>query len=219
MDACEDTNELSHIHLWPYWSLSSNTLGVSAFFGIGILSLRNDNPLMSDIYIGCGYAQGIQFGTGSVPGASGVTHKFHLSNVDIDGNHIGIAIVGMGTTGQMSNVTIQGYQAPGANPSGNCGIYINATVQVFASNLMLTAFGNGCIYLDSASGPTQLTLMGLWCQLWNYNNNNSAAIQISGYDTISEVTVGPGAIFQDGPFGGPLYAPPGQVTLTSTYTA
>src|SRR6516225_3313241 len=105
--------------------------------------------------------------------SSGVTSKFHLQNIDLDGNQYGIQISGANTTGQMSNVTTQGPNGVGYN-----GLYITGTGStVFCANLRITAVQDNAIRIESSAANARLVLNGFWTDGWNLSGAGFPAIE------------------------------------------
>jgi hypothetical protein len=129
IDTTYDVARLDHIHFWPFWRDDSRVHAYTMANLDAIYSLRNDNPMMSNIFTIFARA-GLRVGQG----ANGGTSKIHLVNADFDRGKYGIWVdstVTSGTTGQFDNITHQGE----TSFPGSMGVFIQ-------SNLSTLAFGN-----------------------------------------------------------------------------
>lgn len=127
IDTTYDVTRMDHIHFWPFWRDDSRVHAYCMANLDAIYSLRNDNPMMSNIFTIFAHA-GLRIGQG----ANGGTSKVHLVNADFDRGAYGIWIDSTATdgcTGQYDNITHQGEngfaESKGIFVQGN-----NCTMQV-----------------------------------------------------------------------------------------
>lgn len=106
LDTTYDVTRLDQIHFWPFWQDDINVHLYTMANLDAIYSLRNDNPIMSNIFSIFARA-GLRVGQG----ANGGTSKIHMVNADFDRGALGIWLdssITTGCTGQFSNITTQG---------------------------------------------------------------------------------------------------------------
>lgn len=105
IDTTYDVTRMDHIHFWPFWRDDSNVHAYTMNNLDAIYSLRNDNPMLSNIFTIFARA-GLRIGQG----ANGGSSKIHLLNADFDRGCYGIWIDASvtGCTGQYDNITHQG---------------------------------------------------------------------------------------------------------------
>jgi hypothetical protein len=145
--------------------------------------------------------------------SSGVTSKFHLQNIDLDGNQYGIQISGANTTGQMSNVTTQGPNGVGYN-----GLYITGTGStVFCANLRITAVQDNAIRIESSAANARLVLNGFWTDGWNLSGAGFPAIEIVSGNSNAVCYLGAGNFFQSGG-GAPSFSSPSPSQIQAAQT-
>jgi len=197
-DQVHDTLYINNVHFWPFWAQTSSLgyLQWSVDNGKAFVFLDVDNPLFSNIFA-LGYLAGCTFGASG----SGSTSKSHLQNADLDGNQYGIAISGNNTTGQMSNVTIQGPDNIGYNgidiTGGGCVIH--------CANLRISAVQDNAIRIDSGGTNSQLVIHGFWADNWNLSHAGFPAIEIVNGNTSAACSLGVGNFFQGGN-GAPFFS-------------
>lgn len=106
IDEAYDVVRMDHLHFWPFWREDPHIYAYTLSNLDAIYSLRNDNPMMSNIFTIFARA-GLRIGQG----AYGGTSKIHLTNADFDRGIFGIWVdqsVTSGCTGQFANITHQG---------------------------------------------------------------------------------------------------------------
>src|SRR5205807_2227643 len=145
-DDCYDTLSIDNIHFRPYFTPQDWTVDNAD----GIRLMRCDNPLLSNIFC-FGYRRAMWFGSSP----NGPTSRFHLSNADLDANSCGVYVDGPHTTGQMSNVTIQGRGTLGSH-----GVFIGSDATIFATNLRITDAAQNAVRIDSGAGAARLFIEG-----------------------------------------------------------
>jgi hypothetical protein len=105
IDTAFDVVRIDQVHIWPFW-IEDYNLWIYQMKNLdAIYSLRNDNPMISNIFT-IFARSGLRIGQN----ANGGTSKIHLSNADFDRGNIGVWFdsTTIGATMQMSNVTHQG---------------------------------------------------------------------------------------------------------------
>lgn len=106
IDTVYDVVRLDHIHIWPFWRDNMNVHTYTMDNLDAIYSLRNDNPMMSNLFSIFARA-GLRIGQN----ANGGTSKMHVVNADFDRGVYGIWVdstVTSGCSGQFANITHQG---------------------------------------------------------------------------------------------------------------
>lgn len=109
IDTVYDVVRLDHIHIWPFWRDDSLVHAYTMANLDAIYSLRNDNPMISNVFTIFARA-GLRIGQN----ANGGTSKVHCVNADFDRGNYGVWIdnsVTTGCTGQFENITHQGETA------------------------------------------------------------------------------------------------------------
>jgi pectate lyase-like protein len=181
MDHLLDVVKIHNVHFWPFWSndvVASQRANAQAF-----VSLRNDNPHFSDIFI-FGYQTGFLFGAG----AAGVTSRFLISNVGLDFTTEAIKVTAGGTTGQVSNL----YQV--GNDPGAIGLHIAADdVRIQMSNVRVSELGRNGVKVEG-EGSTVI-LENLWIDGWNQAGAGAPAVELAPNNT---GYVGRGRFFERG---------------------
>ncbi len=122
IDRAFDVIHIEEIHFWPFWSAAPQVLKWTAQHGIGLDSLRNDNPLFSKMFF-FGYAEGVRLGSSP----SGITSKAKISQMDCDACGFGVHVTGAGTKGILiDQLSTQGIANDwGAGTVGG-GIFVEA---------------------------------------------------------------------------------------------
>lgn len=164
MDHLLDVVKIHNVHFWPFWSndvVASTRVNATAF-----VSLRNDNPQFSDVFI-YGYRTGFLFGAS----ANGVTSRFQISNVGLDFTALGIGVMGGGTTGQVSNL----YQV--ASHAEAFGLHIAADdVRIQLSNIRVSELGRSGVRVEGRRSTVMLE--NLWVDGWNQAGTGSPAVEV-----------------------------------------
>jgi hypothetical protein len=199
LDDCYDTPYVDNVHFWPYFTTPEWTWDNAD----GIRSLRCDNPMFSNIFC-FGYRRALWFGSSG----NGPTSKFHVSNADLDANSCGVYVDGARTTGQMSNVTIQG-----RGNLGSHGMYIGAESTIFAGNLRITDVAQSAVRIDSGAGAARLLIEGLWVDGWNRSRGNFPGIEIVSGNKSARCWIGITRIFENPGASAPPLAPSEQFIL------
>ncbi len=133
IDTTYDVTRMDQIHFWPFWRDDSNVHTYTMGNLDAIYSLRNDNPMMSNVFTIFARA-GLRIGQG----ANGGTSKIHLTNADFDRGVYGVWVdisVTSGCTGQFANITHQGE----TGFDGSKGIFIRGD----NSTLTFDSFDSG----------------------------------------------------------------------------
>ena len=197
MDNVLDVVKIHNVHFWPFWSndvVPSTRANARAF-----VSLRNDNPHFSDIFV-YGYQIGFHFG----PSVNGVTSRFLISNAGLDFTTEGIRVTAGGTTGQVANF----YQL-GADPEA-IGVHVTANdVRIQVSNLRVSELGKNGVRVEGTG--SRIILENLWIDGWNQSSGGSPAIQI---DPGNIACVGRGRLLERGG-GAPEVGGGGTIVLDS----
>lgn len=108
-----DVIHIEKIHFWPFWSQDPRVIGWTEANGIGIESLRVDNPQLAQLFF-FGYQTGILFGQSSCAGNCGITSKAKVAEMDCDFCAIGVHVTGAGTRGLLlDQLSVQGTGAAG----------------------------------------------------------------------------------------------------------
>ncbi|HEV2891423.1 MAG TPA: glycosyl hydrolase family 28-related protein [Frankiaceae bacterium] len=138
INGATDVVKITDIHFWPYTGTGSWTQAN----GIGILSERNDNPHLSNIFC-FGYSVGVKLtNTGSGP-----TLRLRMSNADFDACGTGL-LMDSGCTAQVSNFTA-GSGTAGVNVGGNSVLQlVNCRVSSVTTNGIRVTGGAQC-YVDN----------------------------------------------------------------------
>jgi Pectate lyase superfamily protein len=197
IDNNTDVSRISDVHFWPYWSPEKKTYSDPVMQytlqgpNHGIDMFHSDNPQFSNIFC-LGYGCGLFLTESDRP-----TSKFKLSNADFDYCGIGIYVQASGTTGQITNLTIQGggfKQDQSREQVGVSGIFApGGLIQV--SNADLRFFMTNAIRAEGGSVMVESVL----CDQWNIQGTGFPAIENAGGGT---VIVAPSRIFLTGN-GGP----------------
>ncbi len=131
----------------PVWSSDPS---VMSQLGVGIESLRDDNPEIYDVKVS-GYATGIHYGASS----SGITSKFSMMDTYVDHAARCVTIDGAGTTGKLTRFW-------GSN-CGSTGIWITGAGSIVsAADIDLREIGANAIRVEAASAfflVNQLTVV------------------------------------------------------------
>jgi hypothetical protein len=181
MDHLLDVVKIHNVHFWPFWS--NDVVPWQRANALAFVSLRNDNPTFSDIFL-FGYHVGFYFGAG----AAGVTSRFLISNAGLDSTTEGILVVAGGTTGQVSNL----YQV-GSDP-GAIGLHIAADqVRIQMSNVRVSELGRNAVKVEGTGSTVMLE--NLWIDGWNQASGGSPAIEVAPNNT---AYVGRGRFFERG---------------------
>ena len=138
VDGATDVVKITDIHFWPY---TGNYSATSAS-GIGILSQRNDNPHLSNIFC-FGYSIGVKLSNSG----NGPTLRMRMSNADFDACGTGL-LMESGCTAQVTNFT-SGSGTVGAHVTGNSVLQlVNCRVSSVSTNGIRATSGSQC-YVDN----------------------------------------------------------------------
>jgi hypothetical protein len=155
-----------------------------------IHSKRSDNPHYANIFA-LGYRNGFWFDSSRrPPGRSGPTHKFRLTNVDLDSVVYGLLITGDDTTGQATNLTAGGFDPPAGGERG-IDIESNGVLCQF-SNVGLSLFQGNGVYVR---GTSRAFIENVSVDTWDMSGRGFPAIEAHGN---AYVTVGLGRAFDNG---------------------
>lgn len=187
IDSAYDVVKIDNIHFWPFWSVDANVKAYTTQNGRAIVSLRNDNPHFSNIFV-LWYFAGFVFGQS----ATGVTSKFRIVNADNDLCFSGIRLEGSGTTGQVTNYTFQGSDAPIVP---ECGIIATADgVTLQASNVRITGAGANAVRVSGSN--SEIFVEGLWAESWDQRAVGFPAVE--AYNPSASISLGFGRTFRNG---------------------
>jgi len=111
IDHALDVIHIHQLHFWPFWAATTSVISWVQDNGIGIRSIRNDNPLLSQMFF-FGYNIGILFDKPSCSGTDcGITSKPKIVQFDCDFCINGVMVQGDGVRGL--SLSEFSYQAPG----------------------------------------------------------------------------------------------------------
>jgi hypothetical protein len=171
MDNVLDVVKIHNVHFWPFWSndvAMSTRVNATAF-----VSLRNDNPQFSDVFI-FGYRTGFLFAAS----VNGVTSRFQISNVGLDATVLGIGVMGGGTTGQVTSL----YQVA-AGEAEAYGLHVAADgVRMQLSNVRLTELGRSGVKVEGRRST--VLLENLWVDGWNQAGAGVPAVEVLPGNTV-----------------------------------
>jgi hypothetical protein len=198
IDRALDVVTVSNVHFWHYWTDDPAIVGYQSGTTTGILSLRNDNPMFDNIFT-WGLSRGIHFGSST----DGCTNKFHISNAGFEQCGTGIYIDGNGTTGQTTNISIQG---AAGKPHG---ILIGAdNVRFQCTNLNIRDYaGNG---VRVAGMNSWAAFENISVSNWNTSHQSFPAVEVA--HTGAKVWLGNARWFENGSGAG-NYGGVGQVVV------
>jgi hypothetical protein len=186
-----DTVTIDDVHIWWFDLGRANAIKYMLNNTTGILSYRNDNPMISNIFVyGCNI--GIHFGASN----DGATQRIHLVNADFDNCNNGIVCdASTGTTsGQFANITHTAPTPPnGVNGSGLV-VQNGNFVLLDIVNFRCTNAGANGVRLASG-GNVNVSITNCWIEGWNQGHafNSSLAYPAVECDT-------PCAIYLSGRF-------------------
>jgi hypothetical protein len=187
VDNALDVVKIRNVHFWPFWSQNQIVMDYLSGNAEAIISLRNDNPHFSDVFI-LGYKYGFRFGSSSGGSNTGITSKFRIANGDCDFCGVGVQVDGDGTTGQLVNFTAQGQVGAPA------GLRVETNnVKLQASNIRLSEYAGNGIRVEGVGNC--LSLQNTWIENWNTSEKGFPAIEVTGQ---SSVFLGNGAVFSNG---------------------
>lgn len=179
IDHALDVIHVQQLHFWPFWSADHSVLRWTSGNGIGIHSMRDDNPLLSELFF-FGYAVGIRLGSSTGSPTSGITSKAKISQMDCDACGTAIHVTGKGTRGVLlSQVSSQGLRndfGPGLAGVG---------VDVAASNTSLnlaqgdfTALAANAVRVAGENSVIMVT--GTMVREWNTSERGFPAFELVG---------------------------------------
>ncbi|GAA0714598.1 hypothetical protein [Dokdonella soli] len=190
MDGILDICRINDIHFWPFWSLDQNVTNWTASNGYGILSFRNDNPFMSELFT-FGYFVGMQFGVTPTPlppgnqgNVVGFTSRARISGYDCDGCTTGVLISGNGTNG----IEIDKVQILSRGPYSYSPITINAShVSASISKLDTTLSTVNAVRIDG--DYNSILISDSLIRTWNVNGLGFPAFEIaSGPNSVLQIS-------------------------------
>ncbi len=152
IDNMQDVMHVHNVHFASVWSTDANVWSYMLANAIGILSYRNDEPDFEDILF-FKYLMGFAFESN----ASGVTNRFHISNLHCDNCYEGIRIwTASGTQGKVSNLDVEN-----ANIAGSVGVHVidSPGVLLLLDNVHILSSGASNIYVHNALGGTNPLVM------------------------------------------------------------
>lgn len=189
IDAARDVVKVNNTHFWPFWAEGNpHVTSYQDRNAVGIVSLRNDNPHFSNLFV-FGYSAGLRCAASD----QGHTSKFRLVNADFDLCRVGLEVVANHTTGQAVNLTCQGSEA------GEAGIKVAAEgVVLQASNVRVNHYCNNGIRIEGKNSLAQLD--NVWVADWNRSQQGFPGIEAFA----ARIQLGTCLLFHDG-HGAPDY--------------
>jgi hypothetical protein len=179
VDHALDVIHIQQVHFWPFWSADPTVLRWTVAHGTGIDSLRNDNPLLSELFF-FGYATGIHLGQSDGSPTSGITSKAKVTQMDCDACLLGVHIDAQGTRGVLlSQLSTQGIK--GDWGLGNAGV----GVQIDASDTSLSLVQGDFAQLAAnavrvAGGNAVVTVSDTMVREWNSSEKGFPAFELVG---------------------------------------
>ncbi|GAB5522482.1 MAG: hypothetical protein Roseis2KO_03540 [Roseivirga sp.] len=215
IDNALDVMKVNNVHFWPFGGDNEYIARYRMEHGSGLSSFRNDNPFYSDIFC-LGYKVGMQFSSSQMPPDStddkiwGNTSKFKIVNADLDFCAYGILIDGVGTSGQVSNLSCQGFnrrevdekRADDNHPQWDLPSY--SGLEISADNVRLQGCNIHVFKYDSngiriGGNNTKATFENTWVKYWNLNTDELSFPAIEAATESSEVSLGLGRWFDKSP--------------------
>jgi hypothetical protein len=189
IDNALDVVKINDIHVYPFWSSYTTVLAYSRANCDAIVSARNDNPQLSNIFV-IDSRSLVTFSKSSGT-YGGITSKFKLINADCDGCSFGVQVTGDGTTGMIENFTTQGCSG------ATSGIEISTTNAIIhVNNFRATEFQNGGVYVGGSG--SQLFIDNAWIQKWNMSGSTYPGIE---YASGAKIFFGDNILYSSGGTG------------------
>lgn len=167
----DDTCQIDDVHFWQFDQNVPNIISWIQANGIGLKSVRNDNPFISNFFA-YGYTVGIQI-TGST---DGTTAKFHGVNIDLDSCNVGVQFLSCsGPVAQIVNLT---HQCPTSATSSQSSIDVDGTAtgaKVDVCNLRGSSVG---AYVITVDGSSEVSVTNFWADNWNVSNGGYPAVAV-----------------------------------------
>ncbi|MBV1797492.1 glycosyl hydrolase family 28-related protein [Siccirubricoccus sp. G192] len=175
IDECYDVPRLHNIHFWTFWSSDQNVVRWQQANGDAMVFRRSDGVFIDQAFA-LGYRSMFRFAAS----AAGVTSKFYIGQAYTDFTKYGVWIEGIGTDGQIANLTTQGeiFEGGGAPLAGSCGLYVTATnTRVQIGNLRIDRVEDNPVRLEGSGN--RLDLFALRCVNFNSRANGAAALHLA----------------------------------------
>ncbi|UOF14005.1 hypothetical protein IEQ11_20095 [Lysobacter capsici] len=174
IDQAYDVVRISDTHFWPFWSQSEEVAKYQINNSRAIVSARNDNPLIVNLF--CIF---YKIGLHIVGNSFGTTNKLKLVNADFDRGQYGIYVEpsATGHTGMYTNVTAQGEVGSLATfTANNSGVAVNANNCVMNFAGLDLAEHRGAS-LDANAANVELNISQLQAGNWNGSGLGFGCVQ------------------------------------------
>lgn len=177
IDQAYDVVRITDTHFWPFWPFWSQSEDVAKYqlnHSRAIVSARNDNPLIVNLF--CIF---YKIGLHVVGNGFGTTNKLKLVNADFDRGQYGIYVEpsAVGHTGMYTNVTAQGEVGSLATfASNNSGVSVNAINCVMNFSGLDLAEHRGPS-LDANAAGIELNVAQLQAGNWNGSGLGFGCVQ------------------------------------------
>ncbi len=195
IDHALDVVHVQQLHFWPFWSADKNVMKFTISSGVGLKSLRNDNPVMGQMFF-FGYRAGLQFDRSTSGANAGITSKPKVSQMECDICPVGIEVIGSGVQGAtFSQITHQGVRNEYDMGTAGIGVNVKANdVSISISQLDCAVLGANGIRVEGINNV--ISVSGSFIREWNTTEKGYPAFELVAGSAGSRMVVMGGATGQ-----------------------